>query len=89
MTTEESQRDEVQTTKVWKTKGESINISASKTDVPPTLGKMGEGNEYITPLKAIQTPELWNSHDGVTGVYPRTLKSLQYQRLKWKEGINR
>ena len=41
-----------------------------------------------TTLTATLTPELWNSHDGVRGVYPRSSKSLQYQILKINAGIN-
>ena len=68
--------------KVWETHNQSIRISNFKTYVPPILGGICEGKEYTTPLKSIQTPELWNSHDGVRGLYDRALKSSQYHRLK-------
>ena len=89
VSTAESQQDEVHAAKVRKTKGKSIIILAFKTDVLPILGGFGEGKELITPLTDIRTPKLWNSHDGVRGVYPRASKSLQYKRLKLNAGINR
>ena len=60
-----------------------------KTDVPPILGGLGEGKESIKTLTAIHTPNTWNAHDGVRGVYPRESKSLQDQRLNLNSGINR
>ena len=49
----------------------------------------GGGGVLTTPLIDIRTPMLWNSRDGVRGVYPRASKSLQYQILKLNAGINR
>ena len=72
-----------------KQKKKSIVILAFKTDVTPILGVLEEGKELTTPLTAILIPKLWNSHDGVRGVYPRSYKSLQDQRLKLNGGINR
>ena len=72
-----------------KTKEQPILISFLKTYLPPILGGLGEGKESTTPPIAILTPELWNAHDGVRGVYPRASKYLQDKRLKLNTGINR
>ena len=42
MFTVESQRDKVHAVKVWKTKEQSIIISALKTYVPPIIGELVE-----------------------------------------------
>ena len=42
-----------------------------------------------TPFAAIPTPDLWNAHDWVRGLYPRVSKYLQDQRLDLNTGINR
>ena len=89
MSTVESKYDEVYEDKVKKTKANSIKISAFKTHVPPILGGLGEGNESTTTRTEIWTPELWNTHNKVIGVYHREFKLLQDQRLKRKLGINR
>ena len=60
-----------------------------KTDVPPILGALCEGKESKTPLTTIINPELWNYHDGVSGMYPRASKYLGDQRIKLQAGINR
>ena len=39
-----------------------------KKDVPLIFGVLSERKELTTPLTAIRTPELWNSHDGVRWV---------------------
>ena len=70
-------------------KEQSTVISEFITDVYPILGGLGEGKEFTITLTAIRTPDLWNAHDGVRGVYPRSSKSLQDQRLKLNAGINR
>ena len=88
VSTAEWQQDEVHATKVRKTREKLIVMSTLKTDVPPIFGGLGEGKESTTPLTAICTPEMWNAHDGVRGIYPRASKSLQYQRLKLNESIN-
>ena len=75
--------------KIQKTKEQLIFILVFKTDVPPILLGLGEGKELTTPLTSIRTPELWNSHDGVRGVYPRAYKSLRDYKLKLNEIINR
>ena len=72
-----------------KTKKKSIFILAFKTDLPPILGGSREGKESTTPLTYICTPEIWNSRDGVRGLYPRAYKSLQDQRLNINTGITR
>ena len=89
VSTLESQRYEFHAAKVRKTKYQSIVILAFKTDIPTILGRLGEGKEISTLLTAIQTPELWNAHDGVRGVYPRASKSLHNQRIKLHAWINR
>ena len=82
-----SQQEKVHTNKVRKTKDKSIVISASKTNVPPILGVLGEGKESSTTLTDNCTPELWNAYDGLREVYHRESKSLQDQILKLNTGI--
>ena len=77
VSTAESQRDEVHASKVWKMREQSIVVLAFKTDMPPILGRLGEGKELTTPLTDIRTLELWNAHYGVRGVYPLASKYLQ------------
>ena len=69
-------------------KKQSIVISAFKMEPPPILGGLGKGKESSTSLTVIRTPELWNAHDGVRGVYTRASKSLHDQRIKLQAGIN-
>ena len=88
MLTAESQKDEFHAAKTQKTKDKYIDISYFKSYVPPILGGSGEGKESTTPLTAICTPEIWNAHNGVRGVYPRSSKYLQYQSLNLDAGIN-
>ena len=73
---------------MWKTKDKSIVISASKTNVPPILGGLGEKKESTTTITDNRTPELWNAYDGVREVYHRDYQSLQDQILKLITGIN-
>ena len=89
LSTKESHRDEVHASKVGNTKDKSIVILTFKTDVTPILGGLWEGKDSATPLTDIHTPELWNAHDGVRGVYPRASNSLKDQILKLNAGLNR
>ena len=70
VSTADSQRYEVHVDKVRKTKDWSISISAFKTYLPSILGGLGEGKYSTTSPTENITPELWNDHDGVRGVYP-------------------
>ena len=88
MTKLESQRDEFHTEKVRTTKEKSIVISSFKSDIPPIMGVLGEGKEIFAPLTEIRIPYLWNTRDGVRGVYPRAPKSLHDQRIKLQARIN-
>ena len=56
---------------------------------PPILGVIRDGKELATLLMSICNTELWNAYDGVIGVFTRESQSFQYQRLKFKSGINR
>ena len=56
--------------------------------MPPTSGGLSEGKESTTPLTAIRNPELWNTHDGVIGVYPWASKYLGDHQIKIQAGIN-
>ena len=85
----ELQKYEVHVAKVMKTKDKSIFTSGFKIDMSPTLGGLGEGKESTTTLTSVRTPDLWNYHDGVRGVYPQASKSLQDQISKLNVGINR
>ena len=78
VSTTESQRDEVHAANVRNTKNQYIVISDFNTDIPPILRGLGEGKESFTHLAVIRIPELWNAHNGVTGVYPRASKFLHY-----------
>ena len=40
-------------------------------------------------ITAIRTPKLWNSQDGVRGVYQQAYKYLQEQRFNLNSVINR
>ena len=71
------------------TKEKSIVILAFKTDVPTILRGLWEGKESTNPLTYIRTPEIWNSRDGVRGIYTRASKALQEQILNLNAGINR
>ena len=75
--------------KFGKTKYKPIVLSDFKTDVPTIMGGLGEWKQTGTPLKAIYTPELWNSCDCLRGAFPRASKYLQDQRIKLQYGINR
>ena len=70
-------------------KEQLIVISDLKTDMPLILGGLSNGEELMTTLTAIRTPELWNAHDGVIGMYPQASKSLGDQPIKIQSGINR
>ena len=85
----ESQWGEVHADNVHKVKEQSIIISTFKTDVPTILGILGEGKESSTTLTEIWTPELWNTHDGVIGLYLRASTNPKNTRLKLKARINR
>ena len=56
--------------------------------MPPTSGGLSEGKESTTPLTAIRNTELWNTHDGVIGVYPWASKYLGDHQIKIQAGIN-
>ena len=77
-----SQLDEMHSFKASNTKEQPIFIYSLKTDILPILVRLSKGKESTTTLTATRTPELWNAHDGVRGVYPRAYKYLQDQCLK-------
>lgn len=70
VTTEESKTDDTHSARVKQTSEQTMLIAAFKTDIPPMFNGPKEGREAKCPLPGISTPEQWNAHNGVTGVYP-------------------
>ena len=65
----ESQIDKVNVVKVRGGKEQYILDPAFNTDIPPIFGGIVEGKERFTPFNELSTSELWNTYDGVRGVY--------------------
>ena len=88
VSTAESQRDKLHTSKVRKNKDQFIIISAFEADINPIMGRMGEVKESSTPLTSVRMPYLWNYHDRFRIVYPRASESLHNKIIKLQAQIN-
>jgi hypothetical protein len=87
--TDESQRGEIHEARVKRTQEQSTVIASFRTGVPPIFGGPKAGRDAADPYTAIKTPEKWNGHDYLTGVFPRAIRSLKGQTTKLESGMSR
>ena len=77
----ESHLDYMHAAKVRNAMEQSKIIYHFKIDTSSILGGLSKVKDYTIPLTKIRNLKLWNTRDGVRGLYFMASKYLQYQRL--------
>jgi hypothetical protein len=87
--TDESQKGEIHEARVKRTQEQSTVIASFRTGVPPIFAGPKASRDAADPYSAIKTPQKWNGHDYLTGVFPRAEKSLREQSKKLDTAFTR
>jgi hypothetical protein len=87
--TDESQKGEIHEARVKRTQEQSTVIASFRTGVPPIFAGPKASRDSADPYSAIKTPQKWNGHDYLTGVFPRAEKSLREQSKKLDTAFTR